>query len=95
MGGRWNTESLNLVHMLAKERSRRAPLLLRRSAELAWTSRWWGLLSVAVQDSLAATLTAEGHLALGGAAGVDDPDLAEVLLGDNGAPADSRLPLRG
>ncbi|CAK0864133.1 unnamed protein product, partial [Prorocentrum cordatum] len=80
VGGRWGRDSLQLVRLLAKQKARAAPALLHRSAELAYTNRWWGFLSVAAQDSLMATLTGDGYLALGGAAGEDDPDLAEVLL---------------
>ena len=94
VGGRWGRDSLQLVRMLAKQKARAAPALLRRSAELAYTNRWWGFLSVAAQDALMATLTGEGFLALGGAAGEDDPDLAEVLLADTAGPPASRLPTR-
>ena len=94
VGGRWGRDSLQLVRLLAKQKARAAPALLRRSAELAWTNRWWGLLSVAAQDALMATLTGEGFLALGGAAGEDEPDLAEVLLADTAGPPASRLPAR-
>ncbi|CAK0900915.1 unnamed protein product, partial [Prorocentrum cordatum] len=83
VGGRWGRDSLQLVRLLAKQKARAAPALLRRSAELAYTNRWWGFLSVAAQDALMATLTGDGYLALGGAAGEDDPDLAEVLLADS------------
>ncbi len=82
------------VRRLAAQKARSAPRLLRRSAELAWSNRWWGLLSVASQDTLAATLSGDGFLALGGPAGVDDPDLGEVLVFDTTAPAPSRLPAR-
>ncbi|CAK0884402.1 unnamed protein product, partial [Prorocentrum cordatum] len=83
VGGRWGRDSLQLVGLLAKPKARVAPALLRRSAELAYTNRWWGFLSVAAQDSLMATLTGDGYLALGVAAGEDVPDLAEVLLADS------------
>ncbi|CAK0891746.1 unnamed protein product, partial [Prorocentrum cordatum] len=83
VGGRWGRDSLQLVRLLAKQKARAAPALLRRSAELAYTNRWWGFLSVAAQDALMATLTGDGYPALGGAAGEDDPDLAEMLLADS------------
>ncbi|CAK0815499.1 unnamed protein product, partial [Prorocentrum cordatum] len=70
VGGRWGRDSLQLVRLLAKQKARAAPALLRRSAELAYTNRWWGFLNVAAQDSLMATLTGDGYLALGGAGGV-------------------------
>ena len=90
VGGRWGRDSLQLVRMLAKQKARAAPALLRRSAELAWTNRWWGFLSAAAQDAL----IGEGFLALGGAAGENDPDLAEVLLADTAGPPASRMPAR-
>ena len=34
------------------------PLVLKRSAELAWSDRWWTLLGVAIQDALAASVLA-------------------------------------
>ena len=39
-GGRWSTEALQFVEMLAAARAREAPRVLRRSAFLAWTRRW-------------------------------------------------------
>ena len=56
-----------------------APQLLRASAQAAWGARWWGLLSVAVQDSLAACIARDGHLALGGFEADVDVPLADVL----------------
>ncbi|CAK0807356.1 unnamed protein product [Prorocentrum cordatum] len=44
VGGRWGRDSLQLVRLLAKQKARAAPALLRRSAELAYTNRWWGRL---------------------------------------------------
>ena len=69
--------------------------MLRASARQAWSCRWWGLLSMAVQDALAATLCREGHLALGGPSGDVDVPLADVLLGAGPSGVPSRLPLRG
>ena len=56
MGGRWHREALRFVHNLVTFRARRAPLRLRASAAEAWARRWWGLLSVAGQDAVAASL---------------------------------------
>ena len=55
VGGRWSETCLQLIHDLAEYRSNLAPPRLRRSTTLAWENRWWGMLSVAMQDSLAAT----------------------------------------
>ena len=94
VGGRWNREALRLVASLRRFRCRRAPALLRRSAELAWDRRWWGLLSIAAQDALAATLV-EGCPAFTTPPGFDTPHLADVL--DVAVPpaSPSLLPLRG
>ena len=46
--GRWSPDSLKLVRQLSKAKAARAPPLLRRSAEYAFSARWWALLSVAV-----------------------------------------------
>ena len=49
-------EALDFVRLLAKSKARSYPRLLRKSAQLAWSSRWMGLLSVAAQRALARTL---------------------------------------
>jgi hypothetical protein len=79
VGGRWGPDSLKLVAQLAKQKARAAPALLRGAARAAWLARWWGLLSVAAQSALAATLRGAPALALGGASGEDELDLGEVL----------------
>ena len=58
VGGRWNETTLTLVKLLAKHKVQDVPLVLRRSAELAWSDRWWTLLGVAIQDALAASVLA-------------------------------------
>ena len=57
-GGRWSAESLRFVTQLArlKERVQRTPAALRGAAKQGWLRRWWGLLSVALQSTLAGTL---------------------------------------
>ena len=94
VGGRWSDTSLRFVAGLAKHKARAAPALLRSSARAAWLSRWWGLLSVAAQSALAATLTGDGVLALGGPSGFDEVPLGDVLDHACGASSPSRLPLR-
>ena len=58
VGGRWHDTAVELVRLLAKKKVRNVHPLLRRSAELAWSDRWWCMLGVAVQDALAASLLA-------------------------------------
>ena len=94
VGGRWNADALRTVSDLAKHKSRGAPALLRPSARAAWHYRWWSLLSVAAQSALAATLLAEGDLALGGPTGDEEVPWGEVLEHAHLAPPASRLPLR-
>eukprot|EP00973_Karenia_brevis_P071622 9952671-Karenia_brevis.AAC.1 len=65
------------MRRLVKVRARRAPPRLRRSAAVSWMRRWWSLLSIAVQDSLAATI-AEQHISvLSTPSGFAEPELAE------------------
>ena len=94
VGGRWGTDSLKFVRRLARARARGAPPLLRASARQAWANRWWGLLSVAVQDALAATLTRQGHQAMGGFEADVSVPLEDVLQHAEPSTAVARLPLR-
>ena len=55
VGGRWDPEVIALLRGLALSRCRDAPLLLQRSALLAWQRRWMNLVSVAAQTALAET----------------------------------------
>ena len=95
VGGRWNRDALHFVRRCSRVRCQDAPRLLRKSASQAWSNRWWGLLSIAVQDSLAATLCLEGQCALGGCAADLDVPLGDVLLDADPAATPSRLPMRG
>ena len=71
-----------MVRRLAKNKVQNAHELLRRSAELAWTDRWWALLGVAVQNAVAASVLAPGGKGLVlDDKGVDTPDLSELLDG--------------
>ena len=91
VGGRWSSTCSWLVRQLAEERSSKAPPKLRRSTARAWEARWWGMLSVAVQNALASTLVDDAPHLLHGCEG-DGPPLGILLHGE--APAVSRLPLR-
>ena len=55
-GGRWGATSCWLVRHLAEARSHIVRPRLQAAAARAWEARWWGMLSVAVQNALAATL---------------------------------------
>jgi hypothetical protein len=92
VGGRWSDEALEFVRLLAKSKARSYPRLLRRSAQLAWTSRWTGALAVAAQRALASTLL-ELPVDEAGCDG-DAPCLEDVLHAGRLAepPLPSRLP---
>ncbi len=55
-GGRWSPELLEFVRQLARFRAESEPALLRRSYQLAFTRRWWSLLSVALHNSISESL---------------------------------------
>ena len=92
VGGRWSGEATSFIRRLAKAKARGQPALLRRSAQLAYQSRWTGLLSVAAQKAFARTLL-ELPVDEAGADGAA-PALSDVLhearLLEPSAP--SRLP---
>ena len=81
-GGRWNRDALNLIDQLSQYKVAATPPLLRRAAQAAWANRWWAMLAVATQDSLAASILAEdGRRLVLEAAAAPAPDLDEVLDG--------------
>ena len=92
VGGRWNADSQALVRQLARVRALRAPPALRAAASTAWTRRWWGMLSTAVQHAVGGTALGAPWLVSKGAAACE-PGLDHVLaLAEPAGP--SRLPLR-
>ena len=56
--GRWCPEAATLVRDLANLKAREAPLMLRGAARLAWSRRWWGLITVGTQRAVAEALLA-------------------------------------
>ena len=56
VGGRWSDDADGFTRLLARERARAVPRLLRRAAEEAWFSRWTGLLAAMAAKSFARTL---------------------------------------
>ena len=92
VGGRWNADSQALVRQLVRVRALRAPPALRAAASTAWTRRWWGMLSTAVQHAVGGTALGAPWLVSKGAAACE-PGLDHVLaLAEPAGP--SRLPLR-
>ena len=56
VGGRWNGEARELLRALARAKARERPQWLRASAVQAFHKRWSGIIAVAAQRALAATL---------------------------------------
>ena len=81
VGGRWSDTTCQLLRDLAKEKSQSAPPRLRGSTAFAWENRWWGMLSVAAQNVLAATLIDDAPHLLHAWEGLDPP-LGMLLHGD-------------
>ena len=79
VGGRWSEDAARLIQDMAFARSREAPRKLRSSAVVAWRKRWWTMLSVATQDTLAATMVNDRVEILDAADG-EAPELTEVLV---------------
>jgi hypothetical protein len=79
VGGRWSEEATKFVQQLAKAKARTVPAILRPSVRAAYFHRWTGMLAVAAQRALAATLL---ELPVDDAEGLDGdaPFLEEVLL---------------
>ena len=50
--GRWSSDAALLIDEVAWLKARRSPPLLRKSAQLAYASRWWGLIGVGTQCSV-------------------------------------------
>ena len=95
VGGRWGEEWIDLIPKLAQAKARSAPKLLRRSAEFAWTRRWWDMLAVAAQGAFAGTLVGD-DVEQGLRDGFPPPHSS--VMSDSryaSGPANSRLPSRG
>ena len=71
--GHWSHTCCWLIRELAEWRSRTVSPRLRRSTARAWEARWWSMLSVAVQDSRAATLVDDAPHLLHGWHGTGPP----------------------
>ena len=80
VGGRWSEEAVGFVRLLAKARARADPELLRSASAAGYLHRWTGILAVAAQRALAATLL---ELPVDEAEGVDgEPPFLEDLLSE-------------
>ena len=91
IGGRWSEEAVTFIRLLANHKVSSTPPSLRRSAALAWTSRWTALLATAAMRSFACSLL---MLPASASTNVDGPPpLGDVLtLHAEGEAYPSRLP---
>jgi hypothetical protein len=89
-GGRWSKESADFVQQLAAAKARSAPAAIQASAACGWHRRWSGMLAVAAQTALAATLLGDDPWRAAGRDGYT-PSLDLVTESE---PAYSRLPPR-
>ena len=55
VGGRFGTEAVQFLRLLAGHRAASVPAHLRSAAVASWVARWSGLLAVAAQRAYAAT----------------------------------------
>ena len=79
--GRWSRSCILLVPKLARQHAKGLHPRIRRGSALAFQNRWWGILSIALQKSVAqAVLRDAGE------------DLAEACLDD--APGLCDLPVQ-
>ena len=78
-GGRWSTTCTKVIRLLAKAKARNAPEDRRGLVAAAWASRWWGMLSIAGRNALAATLVDDKPQLLDGC-DCEEPSWHEVLL---------------
>ena len=78
VGGRWSEDTVVVIDELAHARARSELPRLRASATVGWRHRWWTMLSVAAQESLAATLV-DDRVALLDACDGATPTVTSIL----------------
>ena len=59
-GGRWHHRALSTVSTLIEAKTQTIAPLLRQAAALAYHRRWWGILSTALQRTVATSLLVWG-----------------------------------
>ena len=77
IGGRWSEETVTFIRRLANHKASSTPPSLRRSAALAWTSRWTALLATAAMRSFACSLL---MLPASASTNVDGPPPPSVMF---------------
>ena len=92
-GSRWHHRALTMVSKLIEAKTQTIAPLLRQAAALAYHRRWWGILSTALQRTLATRLL--DHPGMGSMPGPGpEPLLGDLLEIAMEIPEVSRLPLR-
>ena len=92
-GGRWHHRALSMVSTLIEAKTQTIAPLLRQAAALAYHRRWWGILSTALQRTVATSLL--DHPGMGNMPGPGpEPPLGDLLQIAMEIPEVSRLPLR-
>ena len=89
-GGRWSKEVKNFVGALTTHKSEQYPRALRKSMKLAYTRRFWSLLSVAALKGITASVEGIGEIDDSGSF-LQMPHFEEVLAGLDIPPEVSRL----
>ena len=89
-GGRWSKEVCHLVRALATHKSAQYSRALQKSMKLAYTKRFWSLLSVAAMKGITASVEGLGEIDDSGTF-LQMPHFEEVLAGADIAPEVSRL----
>ena len=56
VGGRWSTEALVFLRLLARAKARSEPLLMRMRTQQAWKLRWLSILACASARAVAVSL---------------------------------------
>ena len=79
VGGKLCPEALQLLEVAAAHKALKHPAAFRGLAARTWRARWLTILSVAVQDSVAASLVGEGLSLLEAPSG-PPPEDTEVLM---------------
>ena len=93
VGGRWHGGASRPVSRLVDTKTQSVPPLLRQAARLAYHRRWWSMLAVALQCTVATPTSLLDHPRLGEMPGpAPAPPLAKVLQGSLDFPDFSRLP---
>ena len=59
VNGRWHQDTLQLIKQLAYHKSADAPSVLRKSAQQAWSRRWWNIVSVGCMKAVGEALLFE------------------------------------